>query len=62
MCDNQDLEGVRLWFYGGTPPLDEAGADDHASPATSTWAWPMSPQGQAAADPRHDSTREFAAV
>jgi len=22
MCEELDLEGVRRWFYGGTPPLD----------------------------------------
>ena len=28
MCDDNDLEGVRLWFYGGTPPLDELDIED----------------------------------
>ena len=41
MCDNNDMEGVRLWFYGGTPPLDEACLEDqdlHAPPRPG-WAW-----------------------
>jgi hypothetical protein len=24
MCEDLELEGVRRWFYGGTPPPDEA--------------------------------------
>jgi hypothetical protein len=24
MCEELELEGVRRWFYGGTPPPDEA--------------------------------------
>jgi hypothetical protein len=24
MCEDLELEGVRRWFYGGTPPQDEA--------------------------------------
>jgi hypothetical protein len=24
MCEEVELEGVRRWFYGGTPPPDEA--------------------------------------
>jgi hypothetical protein len=36
MCDDNDMEGVRLWFYGGTPPLDEPAIDqdEHALPRT----------------------------
>jgi hypothetical protein len=25
MCEELELEGVRRWFYGGTPPPDETG-------------------------------------
>lgn len=34
MCDDNDTEGARLWFYGGTPPMDEPDLEDqelHAS-------------------------------
>ena len=24
MCEELELDGVRRWFYGGTPPPDEA--------------------------------------
>lgn len=57
MCDDNDLEGVRLWFYGGTPPLDDAGADEPASPAAA-WVWPMSHQGHAAPHTAPDTTRD----
>lgn len=58
MCNDNDLEGVRLWFYGGTPPLDDTGADEHATPAAC--AWPLTPHGQAAADTTRDQPRELA--
>lgn len=51
MCDDLDNEGVRRWFYGGTPPLDEprdhndgantraSAPDDHADePAGENYA------------------------
>ncbi|HJV70762.1 hypothetical protein [Ideonella sp.] len=28
MCDELDLDGVRRWFYGGTPPAGDGGSDD----------------------------------
>jgi hypothetical protein len=32
MCEETDLEGVRRWFYGGTPPGDECLPDGDALP------------------------------
>lgn len=42
MCDDKDdMEGARLWFYGGTPPMDEPELEEqelHPSPPVG-WAW-----------------------
>jgi hypothetical protein len=54
MCDDNDLEGVRLWFYGGTPPSGDMGQEDpetHASVGC-PWArgWAAARRGEPAAD------------
>lgn len=28
MCDELDLDGVRRWFYGGTPPAGDGWTDE----------------------------------
>lgn len=57
MCDDKDLEGVRLWFYGGTPPLDEPGEDEHETHASpgGAWAWAMA-HNEPAAHPAPELT------
>lgn len=41
MCDDNDMEGARLWFYGGTPPLDDLQLEEQDPPAPSKagWGW-----------------------
>ena len=41
MCEDNDMEGARLWFYGGTPPMDEPVLEDQESHPVplSGWAW-----------------------
>lgn len=54
MCDDNDVEGARLWFYGGTPPMDEPELEDQALPSApqAGWAWRMEqPADSAAARP-----------
>ena len=34
MCEELELEGVRRWFYGGTPPPDEAEPVPACGPAS----------------------------
>lgn len=58
MCDDDDLEGVRLWFYGGTPPVDDAGQDEqeaHSSPGCA-WTWAMAQHHEQAANPAPELT------
>ena len=59
MCDDNDLEGARLWFYGGTPPLDDdAGPDEretHSSPGCA-WAWAMARHHEPMANPAPELT------
>ena len=45
MCDDDDLEGVRLWFYGGTPPVDDAGQDEQETLSSPGWAWAWAAAG-----------------
>lgn len=40
MCEEVDLEGVRRWFYGGTPPLD---ANDGPADAPAAADTPRAP-------------------
>jgi len=58
MCDDDDLEGVRLWFYGGTPPVDEPGDDEqetHSSPGPA-WTWAVARHSEPADHPAPELT------
>lgn len=48
MCDDKDMEGVRLWFYGGTPPVDEPELEDQELTASlkSGWTWRPGPAAE----------------
>jgi hypothetical protein len=41
MCEDNDMDGARLWFYGGTPPLDEPLLTDQDVPTLpkTGWGW-----------------------
>lgn len=41
MCNDNDMDGARLWFYGGTPPLDGPVLQDQEVPPLpkTGWGW-----------------------
>ena len=56
MCDDDDLDGVRLWFYGGTPPLDDASENEQETHSSPGWDWAMARHSGPAAYPAPELT------